>query len=97
MGKEKEGMERGREKGKGRGEREGEGLFLPWSVEDIDVKQESCAIANMTARCADKSKQTATPPPKITRLSADSVQPDVMDVGVERTFSYQNFSVFPWE
>jgi len=30
------------------------------------VTQESCAIANMTARCADKSKQTATPPPKIT-------------------------------
>ena len=30
--------------------------------------QESCAIAKMTARCADKSKQTktATPPPKIT-------------------------------
>jgi len=28
------------------------------------VKQESCAIAKMTARCADKSKQT--PPPKIT-------------------------------
>jgi len=29
-------------------------------------KQESCDIAKMTARCADKSKQTATPPPKIT-------------------------------
>ena len=31
----------------------------------IDV-QERCAIAKMTAQCADKSKQTATPPPKIT-------------------------------
>jgi len=54
----------------------------------------------MTARCADKSKQTqtATPPPKITRLSVerDSIQPDVVDVGVERTFSPQNFSMFPW-
>jgi len=29
-------------------------------------KQESCAIAKMTVRCADKSKQTATPPPEIT-------------------------------
>jgi len=28
--------------------------------------QESCAIAKMTARSADKNKQTATPPPKIT-------------------------------
>jgi len=28
---------------------------------------------------------------------ADSIQPDVMDVGVERTFSPQNFSMFPWE
>ena len=51
----------------------------------------------MTALCADRSKQTATPPPKITRLSVDSIQPDVMDVGVERTFSPQNFSMFPWE
>jgi len=30
------------------------------------VSQESCAITKMTARCADKSKQTATQPPKIT-------------------------------
>ena len=30
------------------------------------LKQDRCAIAKMTARCADKSKQTATPPPKIT-------------------------------
>jgi len=51
----------------------------------------------MTARRADKSKQTATPPPKITWRSVDSVQPDVMDVGVERTFSPQNFSMFPWQ
>ena len=29
------------------------------------IKQESCPIAKMTAQC-DKSKQTATPPPKIT-------------------------------
>jgi len=50
----------------------------------------------MTARCADKSTQTVTPPPKITSLSVDSVQPDVMDVGVERIFSPQNFSMFPW-
>jgi len=28
--------------------------------------QESCVIAKMTARCTDKSKRTATPPPKIT-------------------------------
>ena len=35
------------------------------------TEQESCAIAKMTARCADKSKQTATPPPKITWLSVD--------------------------
>jgi len=28
----------------------------------------------MTAWCADKSKQTATPPPKIARLSVDSSQ-----------------------
>jgi len=28
-------------------------------ISDRDVKeQESCAIANMTARCSDKSKQT---------------------------------------
>jgi len=31
--------------------------------------QERCAIAKMTARCADKSKQTVTSPPKITWLS----------------------------
>ena len=42
----------------------------------------------MTARCADKSKQTATPPPKITWLSVDSIQPDVVDVGVERTSKF---------
>ena len=59
-------------------------------------EQESCTIAKMTARCADKSKQTATPPPKITWLSVDSIQPDVMDVGVERTFSSKTFSMFPW-
>jgi len=58
--------------------------------------QESYAIAKMTARCADKSKQTATLPPKITWLSVDSFQLDVMDVGVERTFSPRNFSMFPW-
>ena len=51
----------------------------------------------MTVRCSNKSKQTATPPPKITWLSVDSIQPGVMDVGVERTFSPQNFSTFPWE
>jgi len=28
---------------------------------------------------------------------ADSIQPDVMDVGVERTFYSQNFSMCPWE
>ena len=59
------------------------------------AKQESCPIANMTARCADKSKhkRTATSPPKITWLSVelDSVQPDVMNVGVERTFSPPKF------
>jgi len=49
----------------------------------------------MTARCADKSKQTATPPPKVTSLSVASIQPDVMDIGVERTFFPQNFSMFP--
>jgi len=47
-------------------------------------------------------QQTVTRPPKITRLSVDSIQPDAMDVvvidvGVEQTFSTQNFSVFPWE
>jgi len=42
-------------------------------------RHESCDIAKMTARCADKSKQTATPPPKITWLSVDSIQPDVVD------------------
>ena len=31
----------------------------------------------MTARCADKSKQTTTPPSTITWLSVDSIQPDV--------------------
>jgi len=60
-------------------------------------KLECCAIATMTTRCANKSKQTATPPPKITWLSFDSIQPDVMDVGVERTFSPQNFSMFAGE
>jgi len=45
----------------------------------------------MTARRANKSKQTATPPPKITWLLVGSIQPDVMDVGVERTFSPKNF------
>jgi len=35
--------------------------------------------------------------PHLHLRSRDSVQPDVMDVGVERTFSPQNFSVFPWE
>jgi len=39
----------------------------------------------------------ATLPPKIMRLSVDSIQPDVMDVGVEKTFSPQNFSMFSWE
>jgi len=29
------------------------------------ISQESCAIAKMTARCDDISKQTATHPPKI--------------------------------
>jgi len=36
-------------------------------------------------------------PPKITWLSVDSIQPDVMVVAVERTFSPQNFSMFPSE
>jgi len=36
------------------------------SVAGNNYQQESCAIAKMTARCADKSKQTATPSPKIT-------------------------------
>jgi len=49
----------------------------------------------MTARCANKSKQTATSPPKITWLSVDSIQPDVMDVGVEQTFSPQNSPCSP--
>jgi len=35
--------------------------------------------------------------PKITWLSVDSIQSDVMDVGVERAFSPQNFSMLPWE
>ena len=30
------------------------------------LEQESCTIAKMIARCANKSKQAATPPPKIT-------------------------------
>jgi len=61
-------------------------------------KQESCAIAKMTTWCTDKSKQTATPPPKMTWLSVDSIQSDVMDVGVvEQTFSPPNFTTFPWE
>jgi len=30
-------------------------------------------------------------------LGVDSIQPDVIDVGDERTFSLQNFSMFPWE
>jgi len=62
-----------------------------------ETRQESCAIAKITARCADKSKQTTTPPSKITWLSVDSIQPDVMDIGAERTFSPQNFSMFPRE
>ena len=44
------------------------------------VSQESCDIAKMTAGCADKSKQ-----PHLhlrSRDSVDSVQPDVMDIGV---------------
>ena len=28
---------------------------------------------------------------------ADSIQPDIMDVGIERTFSPQNFSMFLWK
>ena len=54
---------------------------LGWSTRPLYTSpyiQESCAVAKMTARCADKSKQTGTPPPKITWLSADSIQPDVM-------------------
>jgi len=50
----------------------------------------------MTARCADKSKQTAThatPPSKITWLSVDSIQPDVMDVGV-RSFAQLASKIF---
>jgi len=35
--------------------------------------------------------------PKFTWFSVDSIQLDVMDVGVERTFSPQNFSMFPWK
>jgi len=42
-----------------------------------------------------QSKHTATPPSKITRLSDDSIQLGVMDVGVERTFSPQNFFMLP--
>jgi len=43
------------------------------------------------------TKVNKQPSPKITWLSVDSIQPDAMDVGVERTFSPQNFSMFPWE
>jgi len=53
--------------------------------------QKSCTIAKMTARCAHKSKQTATVP----LLHLRSLQPDVMDVDVERTFSPPNFSMSP--
>ena len=76
-------------------------------VPDADVNDQSHALLhfqqeNMTARCADKSKETTsshTPTYEITWLlvELDSFQPDVMDVGVERTFSPQNFSMFPWE
>jgi len=62
-----------------------------------ETRQESCAIAKMTTRCADKSKQTATPPPKIMWLSVDSIQPDVMDVGLERIFSPPKFLHVPLE
>ena len=37
-----------------------------WRATDDVTIQESCAIAEMTALCADKCKQIATPPPKIT-------------------------------
>ena len=50
-------------------------------------------MAKMTARCADKSKQTPTPPPKITWLSVDSIQPDVMVVSIERAISFQDFQL----
>jgi len=38
-------------------------VYASWSC--TDYKQESCAVTKMTAQCADKSKQTASPPPKI--------------------------------
>ena len=41
-------------------------LFLTCHSMQILEVQESCVIAKMTARCAYKSKQTATHPPKIT-------------------------------
>jgi len=43
-------------------------------------------------------QQAATSPPKITWLlvELDSIQPDVMYIGVERTFSSQDFSMFPF-
>jgi len=67
--------------------------MLPYIAYAVRGKmiQESCIIAKMTVQCANKSTQTATPPPKITWLSVDSVQPDVMDVGVEETFSPKKF------
>jgi len=81
--------------------------WVRWSWHNVTVcvrvcvrtlkEQESCAFAKMTARCADKSKETATPPPRITWFSVDSIQLDVTYVGVARTFSPQNFSMFPWE
>jgi len=57
------------------------------------LKQENCAIAKMTARCTDKINKQ----PHLHLRSNDSIQLDVMDVGVEQTFSPQHFSMFPWE
>jgi len=59
---------------------------LNWTKQGLLLKtivQESCT---MTTRCADKSKQTATPPPKVKWLSVDSTQPDVMDVVLNEHF-----------
>jgi len=52
------------------------------TITDNHSWQECCTIATITARCAAKvnRQQPATPPPQITWLSVNSIQPDVMDV-----------------
>jgi len=60
-----------------------------WNENKKDV------LSQRWPRDAPTKVNKATPLAKITWLSVDSIQPDVMDVGVERTFSPPKFLHVP--